>query len=91
MQPALVLGSARATVKHASLNGERLLVLQPLGVDDTPDGPPLLAVDHLGARRQDRVMITSDGLQTREMLNDNHTPVRWSVFGLIDSPAGDRR
>lgn len=85
MQPAVVLGSARATVKHSSLNGERLLVLQPLGTDDASDGPPLLAVDHLGARKGDRVMITSDGTHAREMLNDDHTPVRWSVFGLIDA------
>lgn len=90
MQPALVLGSARATVKHSSLNGERLLVLQPLGVDDVADGPPLLAVDHLGSRKGDRVMITSDGTHAREMLGDDHTPVRWSVFGLIDATPAKR-
>ena len=30
------------------MHGWRLLVVQPLGVDDTPDGEPLLAIDHLG-------------------------------------------
>lgn len=84
MQPALVLGSARATVKHDSLNGERLLVLQPLGVDDAPDGPPLLGIDHMGSRKGDRVMLTSDGAYTREILKHNDTPARWTVLGLID-------
>lgn len=84
MQPALVLGSTRATIKHASLNGQRLLVIQPLGVDDAADGPPLLAVDRLGAGKGDRVMVTSDGSFARELLAHEQTPVRWAVLGLID-------
>jgi len=84
MQSALVLGTTRATVKHDSLTGERLLVLQPLGVDDAPDGSPLLAIDHLGARRGDHVMITSDGSFARDLVNHDKTPVRWAVMGLID-------
>jgi len=90
MQPAAVLGSARATVKHESLDGQRLVVIQPLGVDGVNDGPPLLAVDQLGCRRGDRVMVTSDGAYARVVTNHKNTPVRWSVIGLLDestSPA----
>ena len=42
MQPATVLGSTHATVKHESLDGRRLVVLQPLGVTGRADGPPLI-------------------------------------------------
>ena len=34
MQTALVLGSTRATVKHESFEGQRLVVIQPLTADD---------------------------------------------------------
>ena len=84
MQPALVLGSAHATVKHESFNGQRLVVVQPLGVDESKDGPPLLAICGLGSRKGDRVMLTSDGSYAREATKHANTPARWSVVGIID-------
>jgi ethanolamine utilization protein EutN len=84
MQPARVLGSTHATVKHASFQGRRLVVVQPLGVDDAADGPPLVAVDAVGSRRGDRVMITSDGTYARELTGHENTPARWSVVGIED-------
>ncbi|MDB4476740.1 EutN/CcmL family microcompartment protein [Rhodopirellula sp.] len=84
MQTALILGSTRATVKHESLVGQRMVVVQPLMSDETPDGPPLIAVDAFGARRGDHVMLTSDGLYARDVTNHENTPVRWSVMGILD-------
>ena len=66
---AKVLGTATATVKHASMRGSRLLVVQALAADGrSPDGDPQLVVDQLGAARDDMVIITSDGRYTRELL-----------------------
>jgi ethanolamine utilization protein EutN len=84
MQTALVLGSTRATVKHESFDGQRLVVLQPLMVDQSPDGPPLLAVDAFGCRCGDRVMLTSDGTYARDVTSNANTPARWSVAGILD-------
>lgn len=84
MQSALVLGTTRATVKHPSLNGQRLLLVQPLGVNDSADGSPMIAVDQLGAQRGDRVIITSDGAFTRQLVGNDRTPVRWCTIGMID-------
>jgi ethanolamine utilization protein EutN len=84
MQAALVLGTTRATVKHPSLNGQRMLLVQPLGVNDSADGSPMIAVDQLGAQRGDRVIITSDGAFTRQLVGNDRTPVRWCTIGMID-------
>lgn len=85
MQIALVVGTAVATVKHASMRRAKLLVVQPLAADGaTPDGNPLLAVDELGAGKNDRVMLTSDGVEAQKMLGDDRTPVRYSVMGICD-------
>ena len=84
MQPAHVLGSTRATVKHESLEGQRLVIVQPLLVNDSPDGPPLIVVDACGCRRGDRVMITSDGSFARVVTGHDSTPARWSVMGIVD-------
>jgi ethanolamine utilization protein EutN len=85
MQLGLVVGTATATVKHASMNGWKLLLVQPLLADgSSPDGDPQLAVDCLGAGRGERVVITSDGCGTRALLGSDTTPVRWSVLGIAD-------
>jgi len=83
MQLARILGNAVATVKHATMNGCRLLVAQPVAVDGrSPDGEPLLVVDFLGAARGDMVVITNDGRAAREMLKQETTPVRWTTVGI---------
>ena len=80
-----VLGTATATVKHPSMQGWRLLIVQPLQADRrSPDSDPVLAVDRLGAGKGETVIITSDGRGTRELLGSNTTPVRWSTIGIPD-------
>jgi ethanolamine utilization protein EutN len=82
---ARVLGNATATVKHPSMEGWRLLIVQGLGTDGrTPDGDPQLVVDNLGAARGDFVIISSDGKWTRELVKSDTTPVRWCVIGIKD-------
>ena len=84
MQLGQVVGQATATVKHPSLKSWRLLVVQPLGADGKEDGEPLLAIDHLGAGRAGRVIISNDGAGAREVIGDKNSPVRWMVLGICD-------
>jgi ethanolamine utilization protein EutN len=80
-----VIGTATATVRHASMRGWKLLVVQPLGADGrSPDGDPILAVDSLGAGKGATVILSSDGRGTRELLQSDNTPVRWSIIGIRD-------
>ena len=84
MQIGQVVGHAVATVKHPSMQGWRLLVVQLLTADGREDGEPILAIDSLGSRRADRVLVTNDGLHARELTKARNTPVRWSVIGVCD-------
>lgn len=85
MQIGLVIGTANATVKHPSLEGWKMLVVQMLAADGkSPDGDPLLAVDSMGAGLGEKVMLTSDGASTRELMKSETTPVRWTVLGICD-------
>jgi ethanolamine utilization protein EutN len=86
MQLALVAGTATSTVKHKTLRGQKLLVVQPLMADGkSPDGDPQIAVDGVGAGKGEKVMITSDGRFVREVVKAENTPIRWSVIGIADS------
>jgi len=85
LQLGVVVGTATATVKHPSLQGWRLIVVQPFNIDGrTPDGEPVLAVDGLGSAQGQKVLLSSDGASTRKLLNSDTTPVRWSVIGVQD-------
>ena len=86
MQLGLVIGTAVATQKHPSLEGHKLLVIQPQMADGgTPDGDPQVAVDGVGAGIGEHVMITSDGRGAREIVGRTNTPVRWTVIGIRDA------
>jgi ethanolamine utilization protein EutN len=83
MQLGRVIGTATATMKHPTFQGERLLVVQLETPSGRPDGEPILAFDRLGAGRGDSVLVTNDGRALQEMLGAT-TPGRWSVLGLPD-------
>ena len=86
MQLARVLGTAVSTVKHDSLEGRKMLLVAPLMADQTSiDGDPLLAIDGVGAGRDETVIITSDGRGAAELLGRNDSPVRWTIAGIKDS------
>jgi ethanolamine utilization protein EutN len=87
MQLGRVMGTATATVKHPTFQGERLLVVQLETPGGRPDGEPILAFDHLGAGRGDQVLVSSDGRALQELLGPT-TPGRWSVIGLPDLSSG---
>jgi ethanolamine utilization protein EutN len=79
------MGTATSTVKHSTLAGWKLLVVQPLMADGrSPDGDPQLVIDQLGAGRGQHVVMNSEGRAIREMMKTEKAPVRWSVMGLVD-------
>jgi ethanolamine utilization protein EutN len=83
MQIGQVLGTATATVKHPTLERERLLVVQMQTRDGRPDGEPVLVLDRLGARKGDRVLALNDGASVQEILGRT-CPAYWMVVGLPD-------
>jgi len=84
MQIGRVVGHAVSTVKHPSLQGWKLLLVQMLGTEDKPDGEPILAIDLLGAGAGDRVLVCNEGAEARAMVKAKNSPVRWFVMGIED-------
>jgi ethanolamine utilization protein EutN len=85
MQTGRVIGNATATVKHPSMQGRKLLLVQRYAADGhTPDGDPILAIDAVGAGAGEIVMISNDRHLTHELLESQNTPAEWSVVGIVD-------
>lgn len=84
MLVGLVEGTAISTIKHRSMTGWKLLIVQPLTEQGGPDGDPVLVVDSLGAGRGCKVVISNDGKAARQLVGDNQSPVRWTTLGILD-------
>lgn len=84
MQLGTVIGRATSTVKHESLHGWRLLIVQPLGASRQPEADPVVAVDRLGAAPGHVVILNSDGKAARELVGSDKSPARWFTIGILD-------
>ena len=85
MQIARVVGTVVATQKHRKFEGAKLLLVQPLNVDDTPRGGTVLAVDGVGAGIHEKVLVVLEGRAAGEALGRKAAPVDAAIIGIIDT------
>jgi ethanolamine utilization protein EutN len=84
MQIARVVGTVVSTQKHRKFEGAKLLLVQPLNLDETPRGTALLAVDGVGAGVHEKVLIVLEGRAAGEALNKKAVPVDAAIIGIVD-------
>ena len=84
MQLARVVGNVVATQKHPTFEGAKLLLVQPIGLDDTPRGTTLLAVDSVGAGIHETVLVVIEGRAAGEALGRKLAPVDAAIIGIVD-------
>ena len=85
MQIGRVVGTVVSTQKHHTFEGAKLLIVQPLNIDDTPRGAALLAIDGVGAGVDEKVLVVLEGRAAGEALGRTGAPVDAAVIGIIDS------
>ncbi len=79
-----VVGELVATQKHASHEGRKILLVQPLNLDGTPRGVPLVALDAVDAGVGDRVLLTTEGYSAMTSVGRPNSPIDSAVIGFID-------
>ena len=84
MQIARVIGTVVSTAKHPKFEGAKLLLVQPLNLDETPRGTALLAVDSVGAGIHEKVLVVLEGRAAGEALGRKAAPVDAAIVGIID-------
>ena len=60
---ARVIGEVVATQKHASHEGRKILVVQPLNLDGSDRGDAVLALDAVDAGVGDKVLLVTEGFR----------------------------
>ncbi|HDZ20657.1 hypothetical protein LCGC14_0304000 [marine sediment metagenome] len=86
---AKVNGNVVATQKIQAMSGRKLLIVEPLQVDEKtkkmkPTGRCLVAVDSIGAGTDDTVLVTQ-GSSARMTEITSDSPVDCVIIGIIDT------
>jgi len=84
MQIARVVGTVVSTVKNASLDGRRFLIVQTLDADLKPKGKPTVALDAIGAGTGELVFWCR-GKEASFPFKRDETPTDCTIVGIIDS------
>ena len=79
-----VIGDVVATQKAPSHEGRKILLVQPLHLDGSDRGEPLLALDAVDAGAGDRVLITTEGFSAMTSVGRPNSPIDSAVIGVID-------
>jgi carbon dioxide concentrating mechanism protein CcmL len=80
---ARVKGTVVTTVKHATLQGGRFLLVQRMESDGSLSEEPNVVVDWQGATSGSTVIVSTDGDIARAQFG-NTTPARMVVMGIVD-------
>ncbi len=81
---ARVIGTVVATQKQRKLEGAKLLLVQPLSLDDSPRGGELLAVDGVGAGVHEKVLVVLEGRSASDAIARKMAPVDAAIVGIVD-------
>lgn len=85
MKTGRVEATVVATLRHRSLDGHRLLLVDLEDPGGSPTGDYTIAVDAVDAGVGQRVLVLDEGSSARQVLGDPEAPVRAVIVGIVDS------
>lgn len=74
-----------STQKNEKLHGAKLLLVQPLTLDDQPRGVTLLAIDAVGAGIGEKVLVVIEGKAAGDALGRKAAAVDAAIIGIVDA------
>ena len=81
---ARVIGEVVATQKHASHQGRKALLVQPLNLDGSDRGDAVVALDAVDAGVGDKVLLVTEGFSAMTSVGRPQSPIDMAVIGFID-------
>ena len=79
-----VIGETVATHKHPSHVGRKALIVQPLQLDGSNKGDPVIALDSADAGVGDRVLLVIEGFSAMTSVGRPNSPIDAAILGVID-------
>ena len=82
---ARVVGNVVASQKHQSHEGKKILLIQPLDLNDNPMGDVVVALDAVDAGIGDRVLAVQEGFSAMTSVGHTESPIDAAVIGVVDT------
>lgn len=79
-----VIGEVVATRKDPSHEGRKVLLVQPLNLDGTERGAPLVALDAVGAGAGELVLLVTEGYSAMTAVGRPNSAIDMGVLAIID-------
>jgi len=79
-----VIGDIVSTVKNKEFTGKKIMIVQPLNLDNQAEGEAFLALDSVQAGIGDRVLVMREGGSARIVFNNNNIPVQAVITAIVD-------
>jgi microcompartment protein CcmK/EutM len=79
-----VIGDIVSTVKNKEFTGKKIMIVQPLDLEDKADGDAFLALDSVQAGVGDRVLVMREGGSAHIVFNNNNIPVQAVITAVVD-------
>lgn len=79
-----VVGEMVSTIKDPSLVGHKLMIVQPMNLNNLPEGASFIAIDKVDAGPEDLVLVNKEGSSARILLENERIPVQAVIVGVID-------
>ena len=80
-----VVGTVVTTISHRDYKNRRILVVQPLGLEDESPDEAFIALDSTHAGIGDTVLINREGSGARQVLKNPDACVISVIVGIVDS------
>lgn len=81
---ARVVGNVVATQKHETHHGKKILLIQPLDLENQPMGDVVVALDSVDAGVGDRVLAVQEGFSAMTSVGHTESPIDAAVIGIVD-------
>ena len=79
-----VKGQVVATIKHEAYANRRLLMLDRIDPQGNDLGGYLVAIDTVGARDDQIVLVIDEGNSARQIVDSSTAPIRAVIIGIVD-------
>jgi len=81
---AAVVGNVIATQKQEAHEGKKILLVQPIDLENRPLGDVIVALDAVDAGVGDRVLVVQEGFSAMTSVGHVESPVDAAIVGVVD-------
>ena len=81
---ARVVGNVVASQKQPAHEGKKILLIQPLDLENKPMGDAIVALDAVDAGIGDRVLAVQEGFAAMTSVGHTDSPIDAAVVGVVD-------